>query len=324
MTQTTSNITDTTDHDLVLTRVFDAPREVVFKAWTDPARVEQWWGPKGFTNPRCEVDARAGGSIRIDMRGPDGTVYPMSGTFREIVEPERLVFVSAALDENGHPKFEVLTTVTFADEGEKTKLTLHATVSKVTAAAAPHLAGMNAGWNQSLDRLASLFVYPEFHFTRVFDAPRDLVWKAFTEPERLMRWWGPKGFTMLSAKLDLRPGGVFHYGMRGPDGREMWGKWIYREIVPPEKLSTVVSFADDAGNRMRHPWSPTWPEEVLNTMVLTEQDGKTTITLSGIPINATDEERKTFDEGRGSMKQGFTGTLDQLAAYLAEAVKLGR
>ena len=109
--------------DLVITRIFDAPRSLVWKAWTDPAHIVQWWGPKGFTNPRCEWNAREKGSIYIDMRGPDGTIYPMDGVFDEIVEPERIVFRSAALDENGKPMFEVLNTAEFAEQGEKTKLT---------------------------------------------------------------------------------------------------------------------------------------------------------------------------------------------------------
>ncbi len=141
--------------ELITTRVFDAPREVVFRAWTDPERLKRWWGPKDFTNPVCEVDVRTGGAIRIDMRAPDGAVYPMTGAFIEIVEPERLVFTSAALDKQGEPLFEVLNTVTFAEEGGKTKLTLHASVSKVRGEAAPHLAGMEQGWSQSLDRLAT-------------------------------------------------------------------------------------------------------------------------------------------------------------------------
>jgi uncharacterized protein YndB with AHSA1/START domain len=133
----------------------------------------------------------------------------------------------------------------------------------------------------------------------------------------LMQWWGPKGYTMLACKVDLRPGGVFHYGMRSPDGRAMWGKWVYREIVPPERLVTVVSFTDAEGNLLRHPMSPTWPLELLHTMTLSERDGKTTLTVDGVPTNATEEERKTFLAGRNSMEAGFNGTLDQLAAYLA-------
>ena len=151
----TGNIMANEEQELVLTRVLDAPRELVFKAWTDPKRVAQWWGPQGFTNPVCELDARPGGAIRIHMRGPDGTVYPMTGVYREVVEPERLVFTSAALDEKGHPLFEVLTTVTFAEQGGKTKQILRARVIKSTAQAAPYLAGMEAGWTQSLERLSA-------------------------------------------------------------------------------------------------------------------------------------------------------------------------
>jgi uncharacterized protein YndB with AHSA1/START domain len=140
--------------ELLTTRVFDAPRDLVFKAWTDPERLQRWWGPQGFTNPVCEVDVRRGGTIRIHMRAPDGAVYPMTGEFHEIVEPERLVFTSRALDGNGEALFEVLNTVTFAEEGGKTKLTLHARVSDVKGDAAQHLAGMEQGWSMSLDRLA--------------------------------------------------------------------------------------------------------------------------------------------------------------------------
>ncbi len=143
------------ERPLVITRVFDAPRSLVFKAWTDPKHVAQWWGPHGFTNPVCELDVRPGGAIRIDMRGPDGTVYPMTGVYQEIVEPERLVFTSAALDETAHPLLEVLNTVTFAEQGGKTTLTLQARVVKATAKAAPYLEGMEAGWTQSLERLES-------------------------------------------------------------------------------------------------------------------------------------------------------------------------
>ena len=158
----------------------------------------------------------------------------------------------------------------------------------------------------------------EFVVTRVFDAPRERVWKAFTMAERLVQWWGPKGFTIAHAGLDLRPGGIFHYSMRSPDGHEMWGKFVYREIEAPEKLVFVSSFSDEEGNVTRHPFSATWPLEVLSTMTLSESGGKTTLTLSGGPIHATEEERKTFDAGHDSMRKGFGGTFDQLAEYLAK------
>lgn len=159
----------------------------------------------------------------------------------------------------------------------------------------------------------------EFVITRTFDAPRDLVFKAWTEPERLAQWWGPKGCAIAVSKLELRPGGTFLYSMRVPNGPTMWGKFVYREIVAPERLVFVNSFADDTGKTIRSLFSPTWPLEILNTLTLLEHGGKTTLDLRGGPINATEEERKTFEEFFGSMEQGFSGTFDQLAAYLAKA-----
>lgn len=140
--------------DLIITRVFDAPRQLVWDAWTDPVQVKQWWGPKGFTNPRCEWNARVGGLIHIDMRAPDGVVYPMSGEFREVSEPGRLVFVCSALDANGKSMFDILTTATFSEQRGKTTLTLHLQVISTTPGADQYLKGMEMGWAQSLDRLS--------------------------------------------------------------------------------------------------------------------------------------------------------------------------
>jgi uncharacterized protein YndB with AHSA1/START domain len=142
-----------TRHEVVITRIIEAPRDVVFNAWTDPEHLKNWWGPTGFTNPVCEFDARPGGAIRIHMRAPDGVIYPMTGTVVEIVEPERLVFTSNALDKDGNAMFENLNTVTFAEDDGKTTLTVHAKVQTATEQAAPHLKGMNEGWRLTIDRL---------------------------------------------------------------------------------------------------------------------------------------------------------------------------
>ncbi len=144
------------EREITITRIFDAPRTLVFKAWTDAQMLAQWWGPKGFTNPRCEIDSRVGGVIRIDMRSPDGVIYPMRGEIREIVPPERLVFTNMALDANGNAMTAGLTTVTFAEEGGKTKLTLHTRGSALVEKAIPYLQGMEYGWGQSIDKLEAL------------------------------------------------------------------------------------------------------------------------------------------------------------------------
>src|SRR5262249_19849622 len=109
---------------------------------------------------------------------------------------------------------------------------------------------------------------PEFVISRVFDAPRALVWKALTEPERMKQWWGPKGFKVIASKMDLRPGGIYHYGLQSPDGAPMWGKLTYREIAAPERLVFITSFSDEAGGITRHPMAPTWPLEMLSILTL--------------------------------------------------------
>jgi uncharacterized protein YndB with AHSA1/START domain len=151
-----ASIKQMTEREVTITRVFDAPRALVFKAWTDPAQLAQWWGPKGFTNPVCEFDARVGGHLRIHMRAPDGTIYPMKGEIREMTPPERLAFTNIAVDEAGNPVLEGFTSVTFADEGGKTRLTLHTRASAVVEKAVAYLQGMEAGWTMSIDKLEAL------------------------------------------------------------------------------------------------------------------------------------------------------------------------
>ncbi|MFZ5790189.1 MAG: SRPBCC family protein [Pseudomonadota bacterium] len=159
----------------------------------------------------------------------------------------------------------------------------------------------------------------EFVIARLFDAPCETVWKAFTEPGHLKRWWGPKGFTVERCSVDLRPGGLFHYCLRAPDGQAMWGRFVYREIVAPQRLAYVVSFSDETGGVTRHPMHPTWPLEMTSTTEFANEGGKTKVTVRWAPLNATEEERRTFDDGHESMRQGWGGTFDQLAAYLAAA-----
>ena len=99
----------------------------------------------------------------------------------------------------------------------------------------------------------------EFVISRVLDAPRDLVWKCFTDPEHMKQWWGPKGVKIVKSEMDLRLGGTYHYGMQTPDGSVMWGKQVYREITPKDRLVFINSFSDENGGLTRHPMAPTWP-----------------------------------------------------------------
>jgi uncharacterized protein YndB with AHSA1/START domain len=161
-------------------------------------------------------------------------------------------------------------------------------------------------------------VTEEFVIARVFDVARVRMWKIWTESNHLTQWFGPKGVKIISAKSDLRPGRVFHYSMRTPDDNVIWGKWIFLEVVPPERLVFIVSFSDENGGVTRHPFSPDWPLETLSTVTFAEADGRTKVTIRWTPHNATEAERETFDAEREGMQEGWTGTLDQLADYLAK------
>jgi uncharacterized protein YndB with AHSA1/START domain len=163
---------------------------------------------------------------------------------------------------------------------------------------------------------------PEFPISRTFNAPRERVWKAFTQPEHMQKWYAPKGFTSRAIRQEFRPGGIYHYCLTSPDGHEMWGKVTYREIVAPERVVYINAFSDAEAGITRHPMSATWPLEMHTTCTLTEQNGQTTLTVKWVPENATPEEIDTFDKARAGMTQGWGGTLDNLTEYLANNPQL--
>jgi uncharacterized protein YndB with AHSA1/START domain len=162
----------------------------------------------------------------------------------------------------------------------------------------------------------------DFVLTREFDAPRELLFKVWTDPLHLKQWFSPKGYTVLAANMDLRPGGTYHYGMRTADGKEMWGKWIFREIVPPERIVFMNTFSDPHGGLTRHPFAPEWPQQMLSTITFTEREGRTTLTIRWSPHEASEGECRVFDAGHESMKMGWGGTMEQLTAHLGELAKM--
>jgi uncharacterized protein YndB with AHSA1/START domain len=161
-----------------------------------------------------------------------------------------------------------------------------------------------------------------FVISRVFNAPRELVYQVNTQPAHMAHWLTPQGFKAIHTAMDFRVGGTYHYGLEGPGGMLMWGRQVYREIVPNEKLVLIQSFSDKDGGITPHPLSPTWPLEMLATTTFEDAGpGKTKVTISWLPYNANEAGNATFEQGRGSMTQGFAGTFTQLDAYLLTLVK---
>jgi uncharacterized protein YndB with AHSA1/START domain len=300
--------------DLLLTRLVNAPREVVFEVWTDAEQLRQWWGPKGFTNPVCEVSPRSGGAIRIHMRAPDGTIYPMTGTYQEVVAPERLVFKSAALDAHGEPLFEILHTVTFAAEGQKTRLTVRAHVLRTTAAAAPHLDGAELGWSQSLDRLdGHLSRMPQsgpasgrstqhgtFVVERAFSFAPAVVFAAWADPVGKARWFvGPGAWQLLARDLDFRVGGHEHVSGQWPGGTSAFNG-TYHDIVPDERIVYTYDMRLNGKHISVSLATVEFKAEGAGTMLI--------ITEQGVFLDGYDDA--------GSREQGTRTLLDQLEVVL--------
>ena len=158
----------------------------------------------------------------------------------------------------------------------------------------------------------------QIKITHTFNAPRELVFKAFTESEHLKNWWGPKGWIIEVSESDFRTGGVFHYSQRPADGDVIWVKFVYSEMIAPEKIVYTSFFSDEEGNIVRAPFDVNWPMEILNTITLTEDEGKTTLTMIVAPVSPTEEEIKTLEDSKKMAQEGYSDTFDQLDEYLTK------
>lgn len=314
------------DTEILFSRVLHAPRELVWEAWTDPKHVGQWWGPRGFTTTTKRHEFRVGGYWEHVMHGPDGTDYPNKSKFLEIVPLERITYLLGGgsdleADERRGATFRATWTFETVAPGQ-TRLTGRMVFpSKEARDRVIRDYGAVEGGKQTLERAAeyvAVMLTKPFVISREFAAPRDLVWQVWTEREHFMSWFGPTGFKTTYAKMDLRPGGMFHYCMVAPDGKEIWGRALYREVVPPTKLIWINSFSDKDGGITRHPFTTDpWPLQMLTIVTFAEHAGRTTVTITWTPFDATEAERQTFEKGRESMKMGWTGTLDRLTSFLA-------
>ena len=297
---------------VIIERTFTAPVARVWKALTDVEEMRRWYFDLEEFKPEVGFEFEF-------IFEHEGMKYHHLCKITEVIPQKKLAYTWRY---KGHEGDSLVTFELFA-EGEKTRLKLtHEGLETFPKLPAFARENFKQGWTSIASELQQFVEKDagekEFVISRAFDAPRDKVWKAWTDREQLMQWFGPKGFTMTTAKLDFRPGGTFHYCLRSSDGKEMWGKFVYREIVAPERIVLVNSFSDEKGNLTRHPSSPTWPMEMLTTTTFTEEKGKTTVTVRWIPLNPTDDERKTFEGARDGMRQGWTGTFDHLSDYLAK------
>ena len=460
---------NTADREIVITRVFDAPRELVWEAWTDPQQMVRWWGPNGFTTTIQELDVRPGGVSRHVMHGPDGTDYPNRSVFTEVVKPERIVYQHGGRRKGG-PAAQFEATWTFeALPGNRTRLTMRSVFPSAAARdrvvkeygaieggkqtlgrLAAHLAARNAGapstlpklvvtrlfeapaervfdawldpravrrwmfatpdgemqrveidprvggafavvekrgrelaehlgtyeaierphrlvftfayqklgptrvtveiaavaggcrltltqelnppwaqlrdrahegWTMMLEGLATaLGENRDFVILRVFEAPRDLVWRAWTDPQHVTQWWGPRGFANPVCEMDVRPGGAFRIVMRGADGTDYPLTGVYREIAEPERLVMTLDCSEhpdawhDAINPRRRKGENA-AGHMLQTATFEDLGGKTRLTIR------TRFESSAIREAmlKMGMTEGWSQSLDRLAAVVAKS-----
>ena len=309
--------------DFVLTRVFAAPRALVYKCWMEPSHLARWWGPKPFTCPVCEVEARVGGAFHLVMRSPDGHDYPMRGTFLEIVPNERIVKTDDVsehsadwhrmIDPAWQPgkTFNMVTTVSFADEGGATRVTVRTRFETIAIRDAFARIGMKEGWSSSLEKLDELIdaikdAANEIHIRRLIAAPREMVFAAFSDPKGLAQWWGPNGFTTTTHLMDFREGGEWIYTMHGPDGTDYPNFVRYTAIDPGRRI------AYDHGSDAAHP-------AMFKAVIgFTAEGGMTRVNLRLILADA--KQRPDYI-AFGAVEGGYQN-LERLEAYLGEKVKV--
>jgi uncharacterized protein YndB with AHSA1/START domain len=306
--------------DIQLTRIFNAPVQAVWDAWTDPKQVAQWWGPRGFTITTHSKDIRPGGSWKYTMHGPDGVDYPNITKYYEVEDCKKLVYDHGG-NENQPPMFRV--TVHFSEVKDKTKMEMTMTLPNPEAAEQTRQFIKRAGGDSTWDRLAEyvekvLHGKETFVINRTFNAPIDLMFKMWTDPNHFSKWLAPGGAEMQFVRADIKPGGSTFYVMTMNGGGKMHGRADYLEIEKPDRIVYTQQFCDENEKVTRHPMSPTWPATMLTIVAFTaEGPDQTRVTVTWAPHGATtSEEMETFINARGGMTQGWTGSFDQLDAYL--------
>lgn len=307
-------------NQIVITRIYNAPVEVVWKAWTDVEQVSKWWGPRGFTITTHSKDLKPGGHWNYTMHGPDGVDYPNKTKYFEVIENSLLVYDHGAND-NQPPLFRVR--VEFIDQKNKTKMLMTMTLESAAKKAEVEKIIKSANGNSTWDRLGEYVEKissgkEKFIINRSFSAPQALVFKLWTDPDHIKQWLSPTGTEMQYIKADVREGGSAMYVMFGADYK-LYGKCQYKKIKAPELIIYTQQFCDESGKTTRHPMAPVWPESMLTTVTFSaETETSTRLTIEWeIDGEYTEKELEAFILARGGMTQGWTGSLDKFEVYLS-------
>ncbi|MGL4513876.1 MAG: SRPBCC family protein [Lacipirellulaceae bacterium] len=303
------------DLDIVITRVFDAPVELVWRLWTEAEHIARWFGPEGFTTRVVHQDFRVGGEQRLVMVGPDGAEYPCKGKYLEIVPHQRIVSTDDFGDDfvHGDPASlpqGMIATAEFEDLTGRTRLTL--TIAHPTPEDLKKHADMGvvAGWRSSFrcldaaleadtaDEDRTLVVW------RVIDAPRELVYDAFLDTTGISNWWGPVDFTTTTHSVETREGGEWRFTMHGPDGTDYENLIVYQELSRPER----IAYEHPGGREVEAVCFAT-------TVTLADDGGKTRVRLKMLFPSKTERDRVGIDYGA---VDGLFDTVTRLAEHVGD------
>jgi len=293
---------DTSEREILTTRLFEAPRDLVFAAWSRSDVLERWWGPRGFTTTTHAFAFRVGGGWRLTMHGPDGKDYPNRLVFDEVAPPQRIVYSHHGGVDGVPAQFQC--TIAFAAEGGQTRVTMrHLFATREARDAVVEKYGAAEGARETLERLGEQVEASRAELgkltvvmVRTFDAPRDRVFEAWTKAEHVRQWFTPRPLTTPACEVEFRPGGAFHITMRFPDqGGDHAFDGTFGELDPPRSLTFDGTLPD--GN-------------VIHTRVtFEERDGRTTVTV-------VQSYAFSSDSTRGA-PEGWTASLDQLGEVVA-------
>ena len=307
-------------NELKISRLYDAPLQAVWDAWTDPEQVARWWGPRGFTLTTHSKDLRPGGTWIYTMHGPDGTDYPNITYYYEVRDREALVYDHGA-SEGKPPMFRV--SVLFKESDGKTAMEMTMTLPTPEEAERTREFVKKAGGNSTWDRLAEYLERESsgrevFVISRSFDVPMEQMFEMWTNPQHFARWLPPEGMQMEFIRGEIKPGGSIFSRMYGRD-LQFYFRADYREVRPSRVVYTQ-QFCDEDERITRHPYAATWPETMLTTVDFTPEGGDCTrVTISWEPYGpTTQEELNFFVKERGGMTKGWTGSFDKLDAVFSD------
>ncbi len=308
----TGTLSDTTDREIYATRLLDAPRELVWKAWTEPAHIAQWWGPDGFTNTIHKMDVQPGGEWLFVMHGPDGTDYDNRVVFREVVPPRRLVYQHG---EKGRPD-HFLVTATFTAQGNQTRLDMQMLFeTQADRDLVIEKYGALEGQKQTLKRMEDYLTgmsestgfqalpgKQEILVTHVFDAPVELVFKTWIDPGQIPQWWGPAYLTTKVEHMEPRSGGSWRIVQRDPKGNVHGFHGMYHSVETPKRIVSTFEYEGAPGH------------VVLDTVNFEAQGNQTRLTDLSVFQTVADRDAMV----QSDCEQGVNETMRRMDALLAQ------